>query len=175
MMHDHEVLPQVHHIFNLVRTELGPTFGRDRLFWLVARSRGRPLMYEQRPLRAGYHGCCFGLLDVDVICVRSNLAPERARFVDLHEASHFFLQHVPRHSFGEDTPSYAAYCQHADAGIFARALHRSVYDRPTERAAELLGRLFAPMVRHYDRVRDGHVATLPPSLVDLYGDEQGDP
>jgi len=166
-MQDHDVLQQVHHAFWLITQELGTSFSRDKLFWLIERSRGKPLKLEQRALPVGYLGCCFALRDVDVVCVRVGLAPERSLFVELHEASHFLLRHVPRLSVGPATPSYDEYRAYADPFIRNKALYRSVYDKPQERAAELLGRTLAKAVRNYERAQ-----TLPLAVVYLYGEER---
>jgi hypothetical protein len=172
MRNDREVLPQVQRVFALVHHELGASFGRDKLFWLVERTRGKPLRYERRDLPSGQPGCCFALLDVDVICVRVGLPPARARFVDFHEAGHFLLQHVPRLSLGDDTPTYAEYCAHADQAVLAHALHRSVYDKPEEWAAELLGRQLSAVVRRYEDAHADQVPALPQPMALLYGDER---
>ena len=104
--------------------------------------------------------------------MRVGLPPARARFVDFHEASHFLLQHVPRLSLGADTPSYAEYCSHADQAVLAHALHRSVYDRPEEWAAELLGRQLAAVIRRYEDAHADQALALPLPMVSLYGDER---
>jgi hypothetical protein len=166
-MQDHDVLQQVHHAFWLITQELGTSFSRDKLFWLIERSRGKPLKFEQCDLPAGYLGYCFALRDADVVCVRAGLAPERSLLVELHEASHFLLRHVPRLSLGPATPSYDEYRKHADSFLRTEALYRSVYDRPQERAAELLGRALAKAVRKYEQAH-----TLPLPVAYLYGEER---
>ncbi len=171
-MQNNDVLEHVQRTFNVVNQTLGRSYSREKLFWLVERSRGKPLKYEERKLPSGYPGCCFALQDVDVICVRAGLESGRKLWVDFHEASHFLLQHVPRLSFGAETPSYNEYRQHIDQIPLDQALCRSVFDEPPEQAAELLGRSLATVVRRYQRGQAQQVVTLPTPIASIYGDER---
>ncbi len=172
MMQNNDVLEHVQRTFNVVNQTLGRSYSREKLFWLVERSRGKPLKYEERKLPSGYPGCCFALQDVDVVCVRAGLEPGRKLWVDLHEAGHFLLQHVPRLSFGAETPSYDEYRQHIDQIPLDQALCRSVFDEPPEQAAELLGRSLATIIRRYEQSQIKSTITLPPSMASIYGDEK---
>ncbi|HLI71963.1 MAG TPA: hypothetical protein VKV19_19595 [Ktedonobacteraceae bacterium] len=134
-----EISEHVQRVFALIVRHLGRAFSLDELILFTAGCRGKPLMFEQKPMPVALSGYCLALQDVDLIVTRANLDDILTQAVKLHEISHLLLQHLPMLSDGPATPTYAAFQRHESAQTWVT--RNLSYDDPQEQEAELLATL----------------------------------
>lgn len=154
----------IQHVLNLLRQEIGETFDLRALTDEIAAWRGKRIVFEEVPLPIGITGFCIGLRDVDLICIRNDLNPERRLVTQLHELGHLALGHLPRFCKGRETPTYAQF-QQERATWLSSASYRSYgeqYNQEQEIETEALATaLLIPILRHQHQI--------PPTARDLYG------
>jgi hypothetical protein len=83
-----EISDEVQRVFALIVRHLGKTFSFDELILFTAGCRGKPLVFEQKPMPVALSGYCLALRDVDLIVTRPNLDDILTRAVKLHEVAH---------------------------------------------------------------------------------------
>lgn len=159
----HHTAPDVATAYGLVTNHLGTAFSFEQLLTYIAARRSKPLGVQvvELELGPGLTGCAIGLLDADVIGVRTDLDERRFLAVRLHECAHFLLKHVPKYSAGGATTTFAAF-MHAPTLQHARLRDRvTSYDDPAEDAAEHLARRLLKCIHRYN-------AAIPKVASDIY-------
>ncbi|MBV9615230.1 MAG: hypothetical protein JO031_07230 [Ktedonobacteraceae bacterium] len=141
-----DISDNVQRVFNLVVHLLGKTFSRQQLILFTASCRGKKLLLEQQKIPIAISGYCLALKDVDLIVTRQGMDEILTDATILHEIAHLLLRHIPAHSNGPTTPTYATFRAHEQNQPIMYRNNR--YDDPQEQDAEMLATLLLDCITH---------------------------
>ena len=129
-------------VFQNMTTLFGPSFTITDIIRYIEALRQKDIRIEHAGMPTDISGYCVSLRDVDLICIRHGLDPQRVLFALLHELSHLLLGHIARHHGDERVYSYAEFIDHReDTSVRPVGVLRSIYDNAHEVAAETLATL----------------------------------
>lgn len=150
--------------FNTITIVLGTSFSLRQLVRYVESWRQKILHIEPDVMPPGMTGYCVALLDLDLICVRSDLDAVLERISILHELAHFLLGHIEQFSKGEKTPSYRSFIQRRDQEtlIYRKRFFDALHYVDREQDAEALATLLFECIQRYEN-------DLPDIIKNLHG------
>jgi hypothetical protein len=151
-MNDNYMSDDVKQAYQLVTNHLGKAFSFEQLLTYIDTRRVKPrgLHVVELHLKPGVTGYALGLVDADVIGVRTYLDMRRYLPVRLHEGAHFLLKHVPKISAGAEDTTLHDFMQLPDLRHALLRDRGNSYDQPHERAAEHLARLLLKCINRYN-------------------------